>query len=360
LKNKININGTNGNLTQPKSIINVGNSGTTLRFLTGICSLINGRSMLTGDSSVTKRPIIPLLSSLNNLGANCKFEHKKSRVVVNGKLRGGITAINGLTSQFTSSLLFTTPLGVYDSIIQPMGLREKPYVDMTIFYLKEAGIDIDFESDYNQFFIPGNQEYRSSNITIPGDYSSAAFILAAASITNSKVTLRGLDINDSQADQKIIKILQDMGTKISQNKGSIIIDGSDLKGIEIDLSNNPDLLPILAVVGACAKGETILKNVEQARIKETDRIVAMRNELAKMGANIKELKDGLVIKQSKLVGNSVQGYNDHRVVMSLAVAGLVARGKTSINTAQSFKVTYPTFVDTLKKLNAKIFSEVDS
>ena len=356
--NKMIIEGTGGNLVVPNGIIDVGNSGTTLRILTGVCSLINGRSVLTGDSSIRNRPMRPLLDSLTNLGANCTQENGNSSIIINGKIKGGITEISGITSQFTTSLLICTPLAEQDSIIRPICLREKPYVDMTLNHLKRAGVNVYSNGNYDEFVVSGSQHYKPFKIDIPGDFSSAAIILAAAAVTNSRVTVEGLDMDDCQADKRIIKILQDMGTNISVNGMDVTVDGSELNGIEIDLSDNPDLLPILAVVGSCAKGTTVLSNVEHARIKETDRITVMANELRKMGAYIKEKKDGLIIKHSKLNGTAVHGYNDHRIVMSLAVAGLVTSRETIIDTAEAVKVTYPNFLENLQKLDANIFSEV--
>ena len=175
--------------------------------------------------------------------------------------------------------------------------------------------------------------------------------MCAAAITKSHVILEGLDINDTQGDKEVITMLKKMGAEINikehagQSGKLIEIKGnSKLNGAELDLNNTPDALPALSVVGCCASGTTTLKNVAQARIKETDRIMVMRKELSKMGAIIKEMPDGLVIRQSKLRGNEVDGHEDHRVVMALSLAGLIAEGTTKIATAESIDVTFPSYI----------------
>lgn len=358
-KQSMTVQGTDGNLKIPNNVIDVGNSGTTLRLLTGLCSLIDGISILTGDNSIKNRPIQPLLESLNYLGADCKTikGNGKPPIVVKGKITGGTTTISGFTSQYTSSLLMCSPLAKNATIIKPTNLQERPYIDMTLSHLKKSGIIVHSEENYNEFIVPGSQNFKSLKINTPSDFSSAAFLLAAAAITNSALTIEKLDFKDTQADKRIINILQKMGSDISKNGKKIIVKESDLHGIKVDLSDSPDLLPILAVVGCCSKGTTILTNVKHARIKESDRINAMSNELAKMGAKIAEKNDCLVIKNSRLKGTTVQGYNDHRIVMSLTIAGLVADGVTNVDTAESVYKTFPNFLETMRNLGATLTLE---
>lgn len=358
-ENSIIINGIDGKLRLPNRIIDVGNSGTSLRTLTGTCSLIEGCSFLTGDVSVMGRPIQPLLDALNNLGGICRIlnDGGKAHVVVTGRIRGGTTCISGITSQFASSLLMCIPLAEKDSIISTCNLQEKPYVEMTISHLKRAGVTVDVDRKYKTFHVQGGQSYKAFRMRVPGDFSSASFLLAAAAITNSCITVDGLDMNDMQGDKRIVEILREMGADIHISGTRVTVKNIDLHGAELDLRDNPDLLPILAVVGSYAKGITILKNVAHARFKETDRIAVMAKELSRMGAHITERKDGLIIKQSKLRGTMVHGYNDHRVVMSLAVAGLVANGETIIDTAEATDVTFPNFLKTFRHLGANIMED---
>lgn len=355
LKKEWIVHGTGGNIRIAKNTIDAGNSGTTARFCTGAASLGTNTVIITGDEQTRRRPMQSLIDALNNLGADIKSIDENGRlpISVKGRLKGGKTEVSGVTSQFISSLLINCPLSDGNSDIHIKKLNEKSYVDMTMWWLDKQGIVYE-QKNLERFFIKGNQSYRAFKETIPADFSSASFFLCAGAITNSEITLKGLDMNDTQGDKKIIYILKDMGANIDITEDGIKVRGSNLKGMEIDMNDTPDALPIMSVVGCSAEGETILRNVPQVRVKETDRIAVMREELSKMGADIKELPDGLIIKKSKLKGAKVSGHGDHRVVMSLAVAGLVAKGITEIDTAEAMNITFPKFADLMKNSGAKV------
>ncbi len=334
----------------PKNVIDVGNSGTTLRICVGSASLLDeGSVIFTGDKQIRKRPIGPLIKALNNLGANVVSAQGNgcAPLVVKGRLRGGHTSIEAVTSQYLSSLLMCCPLAEGDSVIDVTVLNEVPYVDMTLEWLKRCGIKVDYEDDYKQFRLRGGQKYKTIDIRVPADFSSATFFLCAGALGDNDVTVRGLDMDDAQGDKAVVEYLKRMGAKIEMVGDSIHVTGSELTGCEFDLNATPDALPMLAVVGCFAKGQTRLVNVPQARLKETDRIAVMCDELTKMGGKIRELKDGLVIEQSELKGTDVNGHNDHRVVMALAVAGTMIEGETWVDTAQALEVTYPGFVESM-------------
>ncbi|MBI4378933.1 MAG: 3-phosphoshikimate 1-carboxyvinyltransferase [Nitrospinae bacterium] len=349
------IHGTGGNIKPVKKIIDVGNSGTTARFCTGAASLGREIITITGDEQTRRRPMGPLINALNNLGADVKSIEGNGRlpVTVKGRLRGGKTEVSGVTSQFISSLLISCPLSDGDSEIHVKGLNEKPYVGMTLWWLNKQGI-VYQQEDLEQFFIKGNQSYRPFQEAVPADFSSATFFLCAGAITDSEINLKGLDMDDTQGDKKIVSLLRDMGANIDITEKGIKVKGGLLRGIEIDMNDTPDALPAMSVVGCIAEGKTVLRNVPQARIKETDRITVMRNELSKMGGDIEELPDGLIIKKSNLKGAPVSGHGDHRVVMSLAVAGLAAKGVTEIETAEAMNITFPNFSDLMNNLGAQM------
>jgi len=247
------------------------------------------------------------------------------------------------------------PLAKNNSEIFVSEPHEKPFVEMTMHWLKELGIKARANPELTKFCVQGEQQYNAFEKTIPADWSSAAFPLCAAAITkNSGILLCGLDLNDAQGDKEIINMLKKMGANITVEEQGIRVQGSELHGAELDLNSTPDALPVLAVVGCCAEGETRLVNVAQARIKETDRISAIAQELKKMGANIEEKPDGLVIRKSSLQGTIVQGHNDHRTVMALAVAGMIAEGITKIETIEAINKTFPNFFELMKKISAKI------
>ena len=244
-----------------------------------------------------------------------------------------------------------------DNEIKVNNIHEIPYIKMTLKWLNEQGIQYKSADDLSNFKIKGNQHYKSFEKEVPADWSSAAFPLVAGAITQSNILIRGLDINDVQGDKAIIDYLKKMGADISTEKNGIRIQGKELQGADIDLNPTPDALPAMCISACAAKGTTKLYNVVHARIKETDRIKVMTKELSKMGAHIREMDDGVLVDKSTLKGERVQGYNDHRVVMALALAGLIAEGTTKISTAEAVNVTFPTFIHMMQSIGAKIKME---
>jgi len=294
-----------------------------------------------------------LLSALEKLGAVVKSTGGKCPLTIRGPIKGGKTTVDGISSQFVTSLLFACPLAKEDTEITVENLHERPYVEITLDWLKK--LDTKFEQkELDWFRIPGGQKYKAFEREIPADFSSATFAACAAAITGSEILIKGLDFADHQGDKEVFTYLKNMGATVAHTSEGVIVKGGELKGIDINMNSTPDALPVLAVVGCFAKGTTRLLNVAQARLKECDRIAAMATELTRMGGKVEELKDGLVIHQSKLRGTEVHGYDDHRMVMALAVAGLAVDGKTVIDTAESIGVTYPSFVEDMKAIGANI------
>lgn len=235
------------------------------------------------------------------------------------------------------------PLLEKDTEVSLIRLNEIPYVEMTLWWLDKQGIRYS-NDNFKNFMIYGSQEYKPFDITIPGDFSSATFFAVLAAVSGCEILLENLDMTDPQGDKAVFSILESMGAVITYEGNSIRVKGNGLKGMEIDMNSIPDALPAMAVAGCFAEGETRLVNVPQARLKETDRIRVMFEELSKMGADIEELPDGLIIKKSRLKGCRVKGHYDHRIVMALAVAGLNIDGDTIIDTAEAMNVTFPEFV----------------
>ncbi len=354
-KNFIIVGGFNGRPKEPKEKLDMLNSGTSINLLTSVAALGNFKVILDGDSSLRKRPVQPLLDALKALGASAKSINNNGcpPIEVQGPIKGGKTDVNCKSSQYLSSLLISCPLIKNQTIIHAKNICEVPYIKMTLKWLDE--FNIKYENKNLEYFkIHGSQKYNAFEKTIPSDWSSAAFPICAAAITNSNVIIKGLGINDTQGDKKIVDYLRKMGANIiidNKNNGIKVI-GTQLNGAEIDLNETPDLLPVMAVVACFAKGETKLINVAHARIKETDRIKVMHDELKKMNAGISELEDGLIIRHKHLKGALVNGHSDHRVVMALSLAGLIAEGKTIIDTAESVSVTYPNYFESMKALGA--------
>jgi 3-phosphoshikimate 1-carboxyvinyltransferase len=350
------VTGTAGEVQTPPDVVDVGNSGTTLYVAMGAASLGKGWTVLTGDAQIRNRPAQSLIEVIGDLGGEAFSMRGDGRppVVVRGPIRGGPVDVDaGKTSQYLTSVLLATPLAERDTKIRVTRLVERPYIEMTLGWLERQGVHVQ-RADMDYFLVPGKQTYTAFDAEIPGDFSSATFFLCAAAITGSTLTLEGLDPADTQGDKAVLDMLAAMGAAVEPKPGAVTITGGKLRGGAFDLNATPDALPALAVTACFAEGETRLANVPQARLKETDRIAVMCEELGKMGGDVEELEDGLVIRGAPLRGARVDGRGDHRVVMALAVAGLAAEGETVIDTAESVAVTFPTFTDLLRQAGAEI------
>jgi 3-phosphoshikimate 1-carboxyvinyltransferase len=353
------IEGFGGRPCKPDKPLDMANSGTSLNLLTGVVALGDFETILDGDASLRTRPVQPLLNALNALGAKGVSLNNNGcpPVRIKGGIKGGRTVVNGVSSQFVSSLLIATPLAKNDTEIEVVNIHEVPYIEMTLKWLDEQGLRYERNNELTHFEIEGRQRYIPFEKSVPGDWSSATFFLVAGAITESDLLLKGLDVNDVQGDRAVVEYLKRMGADIKIEKEGIRVKGGRLTGTEIDLSNTPDALPAMAVAGCFAEGTTRIYNVAHARIKETDRIEVMGDELAKMNAKVEETEDGLIIQHSELKGTMVNGYYDHRVVMALSLAGLIASGTTEVTTAESVSVTFPNFVELMKKSGANIKME---
>jgi 3-phosphoshikimate 1-carboxyvinyltransferase len=351
------VNGTGGRVALPAETIDIGNSGTTLRVAAGSAALSNGGPIvLTGDSQIQSRPIGPLLQSLTDLGARAEAVkgNGMAPISIQGKLKGGKTSIECVTSQYLSSLLLAAPLADNDTEIEVTLLNEPDYVQMTLDWLDKQGIE--YINDHLRYFkVKGGQSYKSFDLPIPADFSSATFFLCAGAVLDADIILTGLDFTDSQPDKAVASFLKQMGAQISVDGHTARVRGSQLKGIDIDMNRTPDALPAMAVVGAFAKGTTRLLNVPQARKKETDRIACMAEELGKLGVRTEELPDGLIVHQaSGIKPATVDGHHDHRIVMALSLALMAGNAPGVIETAEAMNVTFPTFVDLMTRIGAKM------
>ncbi|MBU1260477.1 MAG: 3-phosphoshikimate 1-carboxyvinyltransferase [Planctomycetes bacterium] len=351
------ITGMAGNIKAPEKIIDVGNSGTTLRLAVASAALVpKGQKItFTGDAQIQTRPLQPLLDSLNDLGAKVRSlkNNGSAPLEIEGQLIGGKTTIECFTSQYLSSLLLATPLAQKDTeIIVPL-LNEPDYAKMTLDWLGWQGIKYE-NQDMKRFIIKGAQKYKAFDRQIPADFSSATFFLCAGVILDADITITGLDFSDSQPDKAVVDYLKRMGAKIEITPAGVHIKSSPLKGVDIDMNRTPDALPAMATAAAFAQGTTRFLNVPQARKKETDRIKCMAEELAKLGAKTEELPDGLIVEGGKLKSANLDGRGDHRIVMALAIAAMAMDEPCTIDTAEAMNVTFPDFVKLMKQLGADI------
>jgi len=345
----------------PEDVIHCRDSGSTIRFATPVCALADGISVLTGNEGLRRRPMEPLLAALRQLGVRCYSAQADGRppvVVFGGGIGGGVSSIRGdVSSQFISGLLFGTPKAESDTeIVVTTQLESKPYVAVTLAVLRDHGVEVRPSSGYRRFTVPCGQDYLPFNHTIEGDYSSAAFLLAAASITESQVKITGLPKETLQGDRLIVKVLRDMGARVEVGEDYVKVQGEpqSLKGIKIDALDVPDLAPVCAALACLARGRTVISGGRRLRFKESNRVASLSSELGKLGGRITESEDDLVIEGGgRLHGAEVDSHNDHRVAMACAVAALGAEGSTVIHGIECVNKSYPNFVKDLRSLGGE-------
>jgi len=338
-------------------------SGSTLRFFLPMATVLKSKSTFVGGGRLHERPLSPLKEQMEEHG--CVFGKEGDEIcTLTGTLKAGKYTLPGnVSSQFVTGLLFALPMLEESSeIILSSPLQSSSYVTMTISALESFGINIDIlfdeidgEPAYSAFRIKGGQKYVAPpEIKIEGDWSNAAFWLSAAAISTSPesvINCSGLNILSEQGDRKITSILKAFGANVKKCENLVTASPAELKGIEIDAMGIPDLIPILAVVAAVSPGITTIINAERLRIKESDRLHAMYDGLTKLGADVEELSGGLIIKgKEKLNGGTVSGFNDHRIVMSMAIASIRCENPVIIEGAEAVSKSYPHFFDDFKAL----------
>ncbi len=361
--NTLEVDGFDGRPTVPNDVIDCRNSGTTMRLVTACGSLADGLTVLTGDESLRNRPQGPLLQALRTLGGRAESTRSNGQapLVVGGPISGGDVSIRGdVSSQFVTALLMAgavTESGI--DIELTTELKSAPYVEITREVLDTFDVNT-IETDRG-FSVPGNQAYRAEAYTVPGDFSSISYLLAAGAVAGEAlVTVRGAKPS-AQGDSAIVDILDRMGapTEWDRAAAEITVRQAPLHGVDVSVADTPDLLPTLATLGAVADGNTRIHDCEHVRYKETDRVSAMATELRRLGVELTEERDTLIIHggESRLVGTTVDGRRDHRLVMALAVAGLVAEGTTTVRGAEHVDVSFPGFFDVLADLGAEVRME---
>ena len=337
--------------------IDAANSGTTIRIATAISALSNDKIVLTGDSSLKKRPMQPLLDALESLGAKCSSSNGNPPISVSGTIKGGEVKIPGnISSQFISALMITAPKLENGLILNIQGkLVSKPYIDATITVMKKFGVNVETKTPYKKYIIP-KQNYKSTTFVIPSDFSSLALLLSAAVLLGENLTIQISTGSMPQADEAIIDILEIMGVVITLDKNTIKIKSPEkLDGGKFDLSNSPDLIPAIAILALKTSKPIEIFNVEHARYKETDRIAVIARELAKLGIKVKEKKDGLVLNNSdNLTGADLNSENDHRLFMAFCIAGMYV-GNCIVSHPESVKISYPDFFQDMKRIGCRIF-----
>ncbi|MGA7563671.1 MAG: 3-phosphoshikimate 1-carboxyvinyltransferase [Desulfobaccales bacterium] len=325
----VRVRGAGGRWLPHAGPIYLGNSGTSMRFLTALTALGQGSYRLTGTERLCQRPLDELLNALGQLGVRAAAEGGAGcpPVVVHGGLRGGRAVISGaISSQYVSALLFIGPLAPEGVEIEVTAeLVSRPYVDLTLEVMGAFGVSY-YRQGYSYFQVPGGQTYQARDYAIEADASSASYFWAAAAVTGGRVTIANLDSDSCQGDASFPEVLARMGCEVASTESGLMVRGGPLRGINVDLAAMPDLVPTLAVVAACAQGETVITGVPHLRHKESDRLAAVAAELNKMGIAARETADGLIIPGGRPHGAAIDPHQDHRLAMSFAVAGLKIPG----------------------------------
>ncbi len=353
------VKGLSGKLGAAEDVIVAGNSGLVFRFFTALAALSDSYTVITGDQSIRHiRPISHLLEALKTRGAVAESTRGDGHapVIIRGPMKSGVMAIDGRDSQPVSALLIATSFLEGPSEIYVTSPGEKPWIDLTIDWLKRMKIKVK-NDDYRHYVVSGGAEYSGFEYTVPGDFSTAAFPIVAALITRSTIAIHGLDMNDLQGDKKLIPILIKHGANLEydgEKKILVVHPSYDFSGGVIDVNDMIDATPILAVFGCFAKEPLEIKGASVAREKECNRLTTIKMELTKMGAKIVETADGLIVYPSPLRGAQVECHEDHRIALSLSVAALAAKGETVIKGIECIAKTYPTFLEDFVELRAKI------
>jgi 3-phosphoshikimate 1-carboxyvinyltransferase len=343
--------------------IDCGESGATLRFIIPVAALAEEPTIFVLGKSLEKRPLEPLLHSLKELGVAASVQKikggKLAVEVRGGGIIGGKTSMQGdVSSQFVSGLMFACPMARTDTeITLTTPLESRSYVQMTREVLGQHGIELFISEDFRQLRIPSGQMYKPWNHRVPGDFSSAAFLLAAAAITRSKVTVKNLDYETTQGDKAIVGILKRMDAKGKVCSNEVEIEGGSslLRAVDVNAQNVPDLVPVCTVLACYAKGTSKIHDARRLRYKESDRLLSLYTELGKMGADITMNESSLTVKgPCMLHGAVIDPHNDHRIAMACAIAALGARGETKIQDAECVKKSYPRFFKDLRVLGGDV------
>ena len=364
------IDGFGGRPATPDDVVDCGNSGTTMRLTTATAALADGLTVLTGDDSLRSRPQRPLLAALTELGARAESTRGDGQapLVVGGGIDGDAVSVRGdVSSQYVTALLMAgavTDRGVEMELTTD--LKSAPYVDVTLELLADFGVDAEavggddssVAAGADGFRVAGGQSYApdGGDYVVPGDFSSTSYLLAVGALAaDDGLVVEGVRPS-AQGDAVVVDVLGRMGADVAWNReaGRVRVAASSLEGVEVGVADTPDLLPTIAVLGAAADGTTRITDCEHVRLKETDRVAAMATELDRMGVDVEEREDELVVDGGGLEGATVSGHADHRIVMALSVAGVVADGETTVAGADHVDVSFPAFFETLSALGAAV------
>lgn len=333
--------------------LNCGESGLGLRMFSAVAALSGKEITLVGQGTLKSRSVAMIEKPLTDLGVRVTSKQGKLPVSVCGPLTGGKTIVDGsLSSQFLTGLLMALPLAEKDSELIVNDLKSRFYIDLTIKVLKDFGIEVS-NNEYKHFIIPGGQVFIPREYEIEGDWSGAAFLLVAGAI-GGEVEIRNLDINSSQADRRILDVLEQFGARINKSNNVIQVTKAGMKPFNFDATDSPDLFPPLVVLASYAKGKSRIKGVSRLAGKESNRAEALVEEFTKVGIKIETDGDDMTVHGGVVTGGTINSRNDHRIAMAAAVAGIGARGGINIQGYECISKSYPDFFTDYQKAGGKI------
>ena len=342
-----------GPLTASPVTLHCGESGLALRMFSPVAALLTDHVSLTGEGSLMKRPVKMIGDALSQLGVKVMTSNGFLPVTLNGRLKGGRAVIDGSTgSQLLTGLLMALPLADGNSEIEVMGLKSRPYINLTLEMLSGFGITVE-NRDFSHFSIPGNQSYRAREYNVEGDWSGAAFLLVAGALAG-EVSVRNLSSRSLQADRAIMKALSDAGCHLTETAEEVRTEKSDLRAFSFDATDSPDLFPPLAALAAGCRGISRIKGISRLVQKESDRAGTITAVLGALGIRTAIEGDEILISGGRAEGATVSSHNDHRIAMMAAVMATVATGGVTIRDAEAVAKSYPGFFDDLSLIGAAI------
>jgi len=352
-RDSLHVLGKGGKLKATEERIFIGNSGTSMRFLTTLAALKEGRTLLDGNGRMRNRPIGDLLEGMRALGVMVYSEKGNGYppvVIESQGLKGGKVKIRGEeSSQYLSAILMVAPYAERDVCVEVEGpLASKPYVDITRHVMSAFGVEVQSEGS-RSFFVRSGQRYLPKAYRIEGDASNASYFFSAAAVTGGRVRVENFCVTSLQGDSNFLDLLETMGCEVIRGEDWAEVRGKALQGIEMDMNGTPDLVPALAITSTFAKGRTVIKNIRHLRFKESDRIRALAEELAKMGIRVEEGEDYLKIEGGDPHGAEIETHHDHRLAMSFAIAGLAVPG-VKIKEERCVDKSFPRFWETFQRL----------
>ena len=353
-----------GSYRPTRQVLSAGSSGSTLYFMVGLCALADRPVTLFAQRYFMRRPVQPLLECLQQLGIHTSSNGGCPPIEVSvGRPAGGHVRIPGMLSQWLSGLLLVAPFARQQTTIEVEGtLNERPYVDLTVAMMRQFGLAVGVSQDGRRYVIPPNQEPKPTTVQLPPDISAAAFGLAIAALHPADVFLRGLQDLDGQPtphpEAAFLDVMREIGLpmRYDPQRGGMQVrhEGVRLRAMHVDCRETPDMLPILTTLATFAEGETVIENIEHVRLKESDRVSAML-QLNGMGGRLRVQGSRLVIQGvERLSGRDLSSYNDHRVLMSLAVAATRAQGSSRLTYPHAYRISYPDFLEAMKGIGARM------